>query len=69
MPDEETLSLGALMRHPLVTSPRNASPYVERRDLVLRENLPRDGKRHVLPAHDRREGPCLRDGTPKFGDA
>ena len=39
VPDEEPLSLGALMRHPLVTYPRNTSPYVELRDLVLRANL------------------------------
>jgi DNA-binding transcriptional LysR family regulator len=37
--DEEPLSLGTLMRHPLVTYPRNTSPYVELRDLVLRANL------------------------------
>ncbi|MBE7196832.1 MAG: LysR family transcriptional regulator [Parafilimonas terrae] len=39
VPEEEPLSLGALMRHPLVTYPRNTSPYVELRDLVLRANL------------------------------
>ncbi len=39
VPDEEPLSLGALMRHPLVTYPRNTSPYVELRDLVLKANL------------------------------
>lgn len=39
IPDEEPLSLGTLMRHPLVTYPRNTSPYVELRDLVLRANL------------------------------
>lgn len=39
MPDEGPLSLGALLRHPLVTYPRNTSPYVELRDLVLRANL------------------------------
>ncbi|MCJ2015050.1 LysR family transcriptional regulator [Methylobacterium sp. J-076] len=39
VPDEEPLSLGALMHHPLVTYPRNTSPYVELRDLVLRANL------------------------------
>ena len=39
VPDEEPLSLGALMRHPLVTYPRATSPYVELRDLVLKANL------------------------------
>lgn len=39
VPDAEPLSLGALMRHPLVTYPRNTSPYVELRDLVLKANL------------------------------
>lgn len=39
IPDEEPLSLGALIRYPLVTYPRNTSPYVELRDLVLRANL------------------------------
>ena len=37
--EEEPLSLGCLLRHPLVTYPRNTSPYVELRDLVLRANL------------------------------
>ncbi len=39
VPDDEPLSLGALLRHPLVTYPKNTSPYVELRDLVLRANL------------------------------
>ena len=39
VPDEEPLSLGALMRHPLITYPRATSPYVELRDLVLKANL------------------------------
>jgi DNA-binding transcriptional LysR family regulator len=37
--EEEPLSLGCLLRHPLVTYPRNTSPYVELRDLVLGANL------------------------------
>lgn len=36
---EAPLSLGALLRHPLITYPKNTSPYVELRDLVLRANL------------------------------
>ncbi|MDP4003363.1 LysR family transcriptional regulator [Methylobacterium sp. NEAU K] len=39
VPGEEPLSLGALLTHPLITYPRNTSPYVELRDLVLRTNL------------------------------
>ncbi|GJD55768.1 LysR family transcriptional regulator [Methylobacterium dankookense] len=36
---ETPLSLGELLRHPLITYPKNTSPYVELRDLVLRANL------------------------------
>ncbi|MEE7491642.1 LysR family transcriptional regulator [Methylobacterium oryzae] len=39
LPGDEPLSLGALLHHPLITYPRNTSPYVELRDLVLQENL------------------------------
>ena len=34
------LSLAELLRHPLITYPRNTAPYVELRDLILRSNLP-----------------------------
>jgi DNA-binding transcriptional LysR family regulator len=39
VPDDAPLSLGALLRHPLVTDPKNTSPYGELGDLVLRANL------------------------------
>ncbi|TXM97658.1 LysR family transcriptional regulator [Methylobacterium sp. WL103] len=39
VPEDGPLSLGALIRHPLITYPRNTGPYVELRDLVLRANL------------------------------
>ncbi|MGU3540582.1 LysR family transcriptional regulator [Methylobacterium sp. A54F] len=34
------LDLAALTRHPVITYPRNTSPYAELRELILRANLP-----------------------------
>ena len=36
----KTLSLSELLSHPLITYPKNTSPYVELRDLILRANHP-----------------------------
>jgi DNA-binding transcriptional LysR family regulator len=35
-----TLDLSELLSHPLITYPKNTSPYVELRDLILRANHP-----------------------------
>lgn len=36
----EPLTLAELLSHPLITYPKNTSPYVELRDLILRANHP-----------------------------